>query len=177
MTRPVTQQERQLLSDNPELVMFMPRHQGLEPIVFLLVVPVISMVVLGGGLYLTGMLFTLVEAAPIALCLVYVAICAVLMPLACLRIKMWYDETRGCDRELRSYLRREDLVVEAVRITGFEPQRAELYADTKTGPLMIGIAGTRNTFVPEPGTRIALLYTGEIGLAVQPDPRTASLLD
>ena len=176
MRRPITEQERQVLLDNPELVMFMPRHQGLEPVVFLLVIPVISMVVLAAALYLSGALFTLVEAAPVASCLAYVAICGVIAPLGCHYAKTWYDEAYGCDRELRGYLEQKGLTVEAVRITGFEPQRAEVYAEREEGPFMFGVAGTRNTFAPEVGSRIALLYTDEIGLAVRPDQRTQSLL-
>ncbi len=176
MTRPITDAERQLLLDNPELVMFTPRHQGLEPVMFLLFVPVASMVVLGGVLYFTGALFTLVNTAPVASCLAYVAICGALMPFACLRAKTWYDEAYGCNRELRGYLRHENLTVEVVRIAGVVPERAEVYAEGDEGPFMFGIAGTRNTFVPEVGTKVALLSTGEIGLAVRPDPRTQSFL-
>lgn len=176
MTRPITEAERQLLLDNPELVMFTPRHQGLEPIVFLLFVPVASMVALAGVLYLTGTLFTLVNTAPVASCLAYVAICGALMPFACLRAKTWYDEAYGCDRELRGYLTHEGLTVEVVRITNVVLERAEVYAEGDQGPFMFGIAGTRNTFVPEVGAKVALLSTGETGLAVKSDPRTQSFL-
>ena len=171
--RPITQEERQILMDNPELVMFMPRHRGLEPVVFLLVIPVVTMVVLAAALYLTGLLFVVVEAAPVLSCLTYVAI-STLMPWVCLRVKTWYDEAYGCDRELRRLLRQEGLVVEVVRITGFVPQQAEVYAEGDNGPFMFGIASTRNTFAPEVGTKIALIHTSSNALAVRPDPRTSS---
>ncbi len=175
MGRPITQEERQVLMDNTELVMFMPRHRGLEPVVFLLVIPVTTMVVLAGALYLTGTLFTVVEAAPTLSCLAYVAI-STLMPWVCLRIKTWYDEAYGCDRELRALLRKEGLTVEVVRITGYVPERAEVYAEGDDGPFMFGIASTYNTFTPQKGTRVALIHTGERGLAVRPDPKTGSLV-
>ena len=175
MARPITQAERQLLMDNPELVMFMPRHRGIQPVVFLLVIPVVTMVVLAGALYLTGTLFAVVEAAPVLSCLAYVAICS-LMPFACLRVKTWYDKAYGCDRELRGLLRKEGLMVEVIRITGAALQRGEVYAEGDDGPFLFGIASTRNAFLPEEGTRIALIRTGEIDLAVRPNPRTSSLL-
>ena len=174
MKRLLTQEERRVLMQNPELVMFKPRHTGLDPVVFLLVIPVATMALLAGALYATGLLFILVEAAPMLSCLAYVTIC-VAMPFACLHAKTWYDEKYGCDRELRRLLRKEDLTVEVVRITGVEPTRAEVYAEAGDGPFVFGIASTRNTFVPEVGTRIALIDAGALGLAVRPDPRTSSL--
>lgn len=173
MARPITQEERQTLMEHPELVMFKPRHRGLKPVVFLLVIPVIAMVVLAAAIYFSETLFALVEAAPTLSCLTYVAMCT-LTPWACLYVKNRYDEAYGCDRELRHLLRKEDLVVEVVRIRGIVPQRAEVYAEGDDGPFMFGIASTRNTFVPQVGSMIALLFTGEIGLAVRPDPKTVS---
>ena len=176
MARPITQEERQILMDNPELVMFKPQHTGLQPVVFLLVIPVMTMVVIAGALYLTGTLFAVVEAAPVLSCLAYVAI-SCLMPWICLYAKNRYDEAYGCDRELRKLLRKEGLTVEVVRITGVVPQRAEVYAEGDDGPFMFGIASTRNTFVPQVGSRMAIVSTGEIGLAVRPDPKTSSLTE
>ena len=173
MARPITQEERRTLMEHPELVMFKPRHTELEPVVFLLVIPVATMVVLAGALYLTGTLFAVVEAAPMLSCLAYVAI-SCLTPWICLHAKTWYDEKYGCDRELRRLLRKEGLTVEVVRITGVVPMRAEVYALGDDGPFMFGIASTRNTFVPEEVTWLALVLTGEVGLAVRPDPRTSS---
>ena len=175
MRRPVTDAERQTLMANPELVMFAPQHQGIHPTVFLLVIPVITMVILGALLWFTDMGRTLIDSAPMASCFVFIAVC-VLVPWICLRIKWWYDDAYGCDRELRGYLRHENLTVEVVRIAGVVPERAEVYAEGDEGPFMFGIAGTRNTFVPEVCTKVALLSTGEIGLAVRPDPRTQSFL-
>lgn len=176
VARPITQDERQTLMDNPELVMFMPRHRGLSPVTFLLVIPAATMAILAGTLLLTGTLFTLAEAAPVPSCIAFVALC-VLAPWVCLRIKMWYDEAYGCDRELRTLLRADDLVVEVVRIAGVALQRAEVYAEGDDGPFMFGIASTRNTFVPQEGTRLALIRTGEVYLAVRPDPRTSSFVE
>ena len=95
MARPITREERQLLMDNPELVMFMPRRQGLGSVVFLLVIPVTTMVLLAGALFITGAVYTLVESAPVLSTLVFVAVC-VLAPWVCLRAKTWYDEAYGC---------------------------------------------------------------------------------
>ena len=175
MARPITQEERQVLMDNTELVMFMPRRRGIEPVVLLFVIPVTTMVVLAGALYAAGVVGTLVETAPVLSCLAYVAVCS-LMPFACLRVKTWYDEAYGCDRELRDLLGQEGLVVEVIRITGAVPQRGEVYAEGDDGPFLFGIASTCNTFLPEKGTKIALIRTGEVDLAVRPDPRTSSLL-
>lgn len=175
MARPITQGERQTLMEHPELVMFMPRSGGLQPTVFLLVIPVTTMVLLAGVLYLTGALFSLVETAPVLSALAYVAFC-VLMPWVCLYVKGRYDEAYGFDRELRELLRREGLTVEVVHVTGVEPQRAEVYAEGDDGPFMFGIASTRNTFVPQEGAKLALVRTGERDLAVRPDPRTKPLM-
>lgn len=176
MARPITDAERQVLMDHPELVMFKPRRLGLEPVVFLLVIPVVTMALLAGVLFLTGAVFYLVDTAPVISTLVFVAVCS-LMPFVCLRIKNWYDEAYGIDRELRALLREERLVVQVVRITGFVPQQAELYAETDEGPLMFGVASTVHTFVPEVGERMAVLYTDEVALGVRPDPLTQSLLE
>ena len=176
MRRAVTDEERQVLMDNPELVMFMPQHQGLNPTVFLLVIPVTTMVVVAALLYFTGALSAVVETSPIVSCLAYVIVCAVIVPWSCLRFKWWYDDTYGCDRELRKLLAREELVVERVHVTGVVPQQAEVYIETDDGPSMFGIASTRNYFVPEAGNDIALLHTAEASMAVRPDPITESLL-
>ena len=69
MARPITQEEREILMENPELVMFMPQHAGLRPVVFLLVIPVTTMVVLAGAIWFWKPLFALVEAAPTLTCL------------------------------------------------------------------------------------------------------------
>ena len=175
MARPLTDEERQILRDNPELVMFMPTRRGLEPIVFLLVIPVVTMLLLSGALYASGLLFRLVDAAPALSSLVFVALC-VAMPFVCLRAKTWYDEAYGCDRELRALLGRADVTVQVIRITGVVPQRAEVYAEADDGPFLFGIASTRNTFVPEVGERTALVSAGGRDLVVRPDPRTQSLL-
>lgn len=175
MRRPITQEERQTLMDHPELVMFMPRRRGLKPVVFLLVIPVATMVVLAAVLWLTGVLPVMVETAPVLSCLAYVGVC-VLMPFACLRAKTWYDEAYGCDRELRALLGKERLTVEVVRITGVEPRRAEVYAEGDDGPFVFGIASTRNAFLPQEGTKLALIRAGGVDLAVRPDPRTSSLV-
>ena len=175
MARPLTNAERQLLMESPDLVMFTPRRRGLKPVVFLLVIPVATAAVLASVLYLTGLLSVAVETAPVLSSLVFVAAC-VLMPFACLRAKTWYDNAYGCDRELRGYLAREDLVVEVARITGSVVQRAEVYAETEDGPFLFGIAGTLNTFVPKAGDKVALLKAQDIALAVRSDPKTSSLL-
>lgn len=175
MARPLTDEERQVLIENPELVMFMPQHQGIEPVVFLLVIPVTTMVLLAGVLYLSGALIPIVEAAPVLSALAYVAI-SVAMPFACLWAKTRYDDAYGCDRELRALLRKNDLTVKVVRITGVEPTRAEVYAEGDDGPLMFGTASTRNTFMPQVGEKVALLFGDNVGLAVRPDPKTQSLL-
>lgn len=176
MARPLTDEERQVLMDNPELVMFMPRRRGFEPVVFLLVIPVTTMVVLGGALFLTGVASALVNTAPVLSTLVFVAICS-LMPFACLRAKVWYDEAYGNDRELRELLRRKDLTVHVVRITGVVPQQAEVYVEGEDGSFMFGIASTCHTFLPQEGGQVALIYGENVGMAVRPDPRTQSLLD
>lgn len=170
----MTDAERQVLMDNPELVMFAPQHQGIHPTVFLLVIPVITMVILGALLWFTGTGKAFIDAAPIASCLAYVAVCT-LTPWICLHIKRRYDDAYGCDRELRRLLSR-DLVVERVHITGVVPQRAEVYAEADGEPCLIGIASTRNTFVPDVGTDVAVLYAGDASMLVRPDPRTLSLL-
>jgi len=176
VARPITQEEREILIENPELVMFKPQHAGLEPVVFLLVIPVTTMVVLAGAIWFCKPLLALVEAAPTLTCLAYVAISA-LMPWPFLYAKRRYDEAYGFDRELRRLLGKEGLTVEVVRITGVVPMRAEVYAVGDDGPFMFGIASTRNTFVPEEGTRIALVLAGEVGLAVRPDPKTSSFTE
>gem|GEM_PF-6789882 len=175
MARPLTENERQVLMDNPHLVMFTPRHQGIGPVVFLLVIPVTTMVLLGGLLFLTGAANAMVNTAPVISTLAFVAICS-LMPFVCLRIKTWYDDAYGCDRELRGLLKQRDLTVQVARITGVVPQRAEVYAETDDGPFMFGIASTRNTFLPETDTKVAIIDAGEVSLAVRPDPKTQSLL-
>lgn len=176
MARPITQEERGILLENPELVMFTPQHAGLKPVVFLLVIPVTTMVVLAGAILFWKPLLALVEAAPTLTCLAYVAICA-FSPWPCLYAKRRYDEAYGFDRELRGLLQQEDLTVEVVRITGVVLQRAEVYAEGDDGPFMFGIAFTRNPFIPEDGSRMAIIHTGEIGLAVRPDPKTSSLIE
>ncbi|MBR3384561.1 MAG: hypothetical protein IKG69_05060 [Atopobiaceae bacterium] len=175
MTRPLTEEERQVLMANPELVMFKPRHTGMHPTVFLLVIPVTTMVVVAAIVYFAGLVDTLVEQSPVISCLLYVGLCAVVVPWSCLRLKWWYDDAYGCDRELRRYLA-GDVAVERVRITGFVPQRAEVYAEGDDGPFMFGIASTRNAFAPEEGTDVALLHAAGASMAVRPDPRTQSLL-
>ena len=174
MRRAVTEEERQVLMANPELVMFMPRHQGMHPTVFLLVIPVIAMVILGAILWLTGAGKALIDTFPMGTAFAYVAICTA-TPWVCLYIKRRYDDAYGCDRELRRLLARE-LEVGRVRITGVVPQRAEIYAVAGGEQFIIGIASTRNTFVPDVGTDIAILYAGETAMGVRPDPRTKSLL-
>lgn len=173
MARPITQEEREILLENPELVMFTPQHAGLKPVVFLLVIPVTTMVLLAAAILLWNPLLAWVESAPTLSCLAYVAICA-LMPWPFLFAKRRYDEAYGYDRELRSLLQREGLTVEVVRIVGVVLQRAEVYAEGDDGPFMFGIAFVRNPFVPEEGTLMAILHAGKVGLAVRPDPRTAS---
>ena len=175
MARPITQEERRLLTEHPELVMFMPRRQGLSPVTFLLVIPATTMVVLAEALFLTGAVHTLVATAPEFSALAFVAVCA-LMPWVCLRAKTWYDEAYGWRRELRALLRQEGLSVEGVRITGVVPQRAEVYAEGDDGPFMFGIASVRNAFVPQVGSSLALVRTGERDLAVRPDPRTSTFM-
>jgi len=174
MRRPVTEAERQTLMANPELVMFAPQHQGIHPTVFLLVIPVITMVILGALLWFTDMGRTLIDSAPMASCFVFIAVC-VLVPWICLRIKWWYDDAYGCDRELRRLLTR-GLMVERVHITGVVPQRAEVYAEADGEQFLIGIASTRNTFVPDVGEDVAILYADDASMLVRPDPRTLSLL-
>lgn len=176
MKRPVTDEERAVLMAHPELVMFMPQHTGMHPTVFLLVIPVLSMVVVALAFYLTGAYRTVVETAPILSCLAYVVVCAVIVPWSCLHLKWWYDDAYGCDRELRKLLARKDLEVERVRITGVVVQRAEVYIETDDGPSMFGIASTRNRFVPEEGTDVAVLHTAVASMVVRPDPKTQSLL-
>ena len=73
-------------------------------------------------------------------------------------------------------MQQERLTVEVVRITGVEPQRAEVYAEGDDGPFVFGIASTRNTFVPEVGMKLALVRAEERDLAVRPDPRTSSIV-
>ena len=175
MTRPLTEEERRVLMAHPELVMFKPRHTGMHPTVFLLVIPVTTMVVVAAIVYFAGLVDTLVERSPVVSCLAYVGLCAVVVPWSCLRLKWWYDDAYGCDRELRRYLA-GDVAVERVRITGFVPQRAEVYAEGDDGPFMFGTASTRNTFVPEKDTDMALLHAAGASMAVRPDPRTRSLL-
>lgn len=174
MRRTVTEEERQTLMANPELVMFAPRHLGIHPTVFLLVIPVTMMAILGALLWFTGTGLALINAAPTASCLIYVAICTA-TPWACLFIKRWYDDAYGCDRELRRLLKR-DLEVERVHITGSVPQRAEVYAEVDGKQYLLGIASTRNTFLPEVGTDVAILYAGDETMCVHPDPRVQSLL-
>lgn len=176
MARPITQEERRILMDNPELVMYTPQHAGLKPVVFLLVIPVATMILLAVAIFLWDPLLAWVESAPTLSCLTYVAICA-LMPWPFLWAKRRYDEAYGFDRELRDLLQQEDLTVEVVRITGVVLQRAEVYAVGDDGPFMFGIAFTRNPFIPEDGSRMAIIHTGEIGLAVRPDPKTSSLIE
>ncbi|MBQ3267742.1 MAG: hypothetical protein IJH08_07485, partial [Atopobiaceae bacterium] len=65
MTRPLTEEERQVLMANPELVMFKPRHTGMHPTVFLLVIPVTTMVVVAAIVYFAGLVDTLVEQSPV----------------------------------------------------------------------------------------------------------------
>lgn len=175
MTRPLTEDERQVLMDNPELVMFMPRHRGMHPTVFLLVIPVAALVVVAGVVYLAGLAEVLVESHPVLSCIAYVGLCGVIAPFGCLRLKWWYDDAYGCDRELRRLLAR-DLEVERVHITGVVPQRAEVYAESDDGPFMFGIASTRNAFVPEEGTDVAILLADDVAMVVRPDPRLSSLL-
>ena len=175
MARPITREERQLLMDNPELVMFMPRRQGLGSVVFLLVIPVTAMAVLAGLLFDTGAVYILVESAPVLSTLTFVAVC-VPAPWVCLRVKTWYDEACGWRRELQGLLGKDGLAVEVVRITVVVPQRAEVYADGDDGPFVFGIASTRNAFVPEVGMKLALVCAGERDLAVRPDPRASSFV-
>jgi hypothetical protein len=175
VARPITQEERGILLENPELVMFTPQHAGLKPVVFLLVIPVTTMVVLAGAILFWKPLLALVEAAPTLTCLAYVAICA-FSPWPCLYAKRRYDEAYGFDRELRGLLQQEDLTVEVVRITGVVLQRAEVYAEGDDGPFMFGIGFTHNAFVPEEGSLMAILHAGKVGLAVRPDPRTSSFV-
>lgn len=175
MARPITREERQTLMDNPELVMFTPQHAGLKPVVFLLVIPVATMILLAAAILLWDPLLAWVESAPTLSCLTYVAICA-LAPWPCLYAKRRYDEACGYDRELRALLGNEGLTVEVVRIVGVVLQRAEVYAVGDDGPFMFGMAFTRNPFVPEEGSLIAILHAGKVGLAVRPDPRTSSFV-
>ncbi len=174
MRRPVTDAERETLMANPELVMFAPQHLGIHPTVFLLVIPVITMVILGALLWFTDTGRALVDAAPTVSCLAFVAI-STLTPWPCLHIKRKYDDAYGCDRELRRLLAR-DLVVERVHITDVLPQKAEVYAESDGGRYLIGIASTRNTFVPDVGDDVAVLFAGDASMLVRPDPRTLSLL-
>lgn len=174
MKRPVTEEERQVLMANPELIMFAPQHQGIHPTVFLLVIPVTTMVILAAVLWFTGMADVLVNTATVASTLAYVALCAA-TPWACLYVKRRYDEAYGCNRELRQLLSR-DLMVEVVHITGSAPQRAEVYAEVDGQRLLIGIAFTKNTFVPDTGSNVAILYANNATLCVRPDPKTQSLL-
>ena len=174
MKRPVTEEERQVLMANPELIMFAPRQQGIHPTVFLLVIPVTTMVILAAVLWFTGAANVLVNTAPVASTLAFVAIC-VATPWACLYIKRQYDEAYGCDRELRRLLSR-DLMVEVVHITGSVLQRAEVYAEVDGQQFIIGIASTKNTFVPDTGSNVAILYADDATLCVKPDPKTQSLL-
>lgn len=175
MARPITQEERQILMDNPELVMYTPQHAGLKPVVFLLVIPVATMILLAAAIFLWDPLLAWVESAPTLSCLTYVAVCA-LSPWPCLYAKRGYDEAYGFDRELRGLLNEEGLSVEVVRITDVVLQRAEVYAEGDDGPFMFGIAFVRNAFVPEEGSLIAILHAGKVGLAVRPDPRTGSFI-
>ena len=175
MARPITREERRILLAHPELVMFKPQHTGIRPVVFLLVIPATTMILLAGAILLLPPVLALVEAAPTLSCLAYVAVSA-LMPWPCLFLKRRYDEAYGIDRELRGLLSRENLTVEVVRITGIVPHRAEVYAEGDDGPFMFGIGSTCNTFQPEEGTKIALVHAGDIGLAVKPDARTSSLI-
>ena len=174
MRRPVTEAERQTLMNNLELVMFAPQHLGIHPTVFLLVIPMITMVILGALLWFTDTGRALIDAAPMASCFAFIAVC-VLVPWICLHIKREYDDAYGCDRELRRLLSR-DLLVERVHITGVVPQRAEVYAESDGEQYLIGIASTRNTFVPDEGTDVAVLYADDASMLVRPDPRTLSLL-
>lgn len=176
MARRLTDEERRVLTANPELVMFMPRRAGMHPTMFLLVIPITTMVVTAGVVYRAGLIDVLVERAPVLSCLAYVMLCAVIAPWSCLHLKWWYDGAYGNDRELRRRLA-EDVTVERVHITGFEPQRAEVYAEGDNGPFMFGIASTIHTFVPEEGTDVAILHAPDASMAVRPDPRTRSLLD
>ena len=157
MARPITREERRILLAHPELVMFKPQHTGIRPVVFLLVIPATTMILLAVAILLWKPLLALVEAAPTLSCLAYVAVSA-LMPWPCLFLKRRYDEAYGIDRELRGLLSRENLTVEVVRITGIVPHRAEVYAEGDDGPFMFGIASTCNTFQPEEGTKIALVH-------------------
>jgi hypothetical protein len=175
VARPITKEERQTLLENPELVMFTPQHAGLKPVVFLLVIPVATMILLAAAIFLWDSLLAWVESAPTLSCLAYVAVCA-FSPWPCLYAKRRYDEAYGFDRELRDLLQQEDLTVEVVRITGVVLQRAEVYAVGDDGPFMFGIAFTRNPFIPENGSRTAILHAGKVGLAVRPDPRTSSFV-
>jgi hypothetical protein len=175
VARPITQEERQTLLENPELVMFTPQHAGLKPVVFLLVIPVTTMILLAAAILLWDPLLAWVESAPTLSCLTYVAICA-LIPWPFLFAKRRYDEAYGINRELRGLLNREDLTVEVVRIVGVVLQRAEVYAEGDDGPFMFGIAFVRNPFVPEEGSSLALLHAGKVCLAVRPDPRTSSFV-
>ena len=76
MARPITQGERQTLMENPGLVMFAPRHAGLSPVVFLLVIPVAAMVLLAAAIFLWNPLLAWVESAPTLSCLTYIAVCS-----------------------------------------------------------------------------------------------------
>ena len=174
MKRPVTEEERQVLMANPELIMFAPQHQGIHPTVFLLVIPVTTMVILAAVLWFSGAANVLVDAAPVASALAYAALC-VATPWVCLYAKRRYDEVYGCDRELQRLLS-HDLLVESVHITGSVPQRAEVYAEVDGQRLLIGIASTKNTFVPDAGSDVAILYARDATLCVRPDPKTQTLL-
>lgn len=175
MARPITQEERQILLESPELVMFTPQHAGLKPVVFLLVIPVTTMILLAAAILLWDPLLAWVESAPTLSCLTYVALCT-LVPWICLFLKRKYDEAYGINRELRGLLNREDLTVEVVRIVSVVLQRAEVYAEGDDGPFVFGIAFVRNPFVPEEGSSLALLHAGKVCLAVRPDPRTRSFV-
>lgn len=162
--------------DNPELVMFAPRHAGLGPVTFLIVIPITSMIVVARAIWSWKPLFAMVKAAPRLSCLAYVVVCS-LMPWFCLYVKRRYDRAYGYDRELRSLLSKEDLTVETVRITGVVPQQAEAYAEGDDGPRTISFAHMRNGFVPEEGSRLAIIHTGDTCLIVRSDPKTSSLIE
>jgi hypothetical protein len=56
------------------------------------------------------------------------------------------------------------------------PQRAEVYVEGDDGPLMFCIAFMRNAFMPEEGSLLALVDTGDGYLVVRPDQKTSSLI-
>ena len=174
MRRPLTETERQTLLANPELVMFVPQHRGITPVTFLLVVPVITGITLVGLFLAFGLFSDFVEAAPVASSLTFIAVC-VISSFVFMFLKDWYDQAFGFNRELRQLLA-GSVAVEKARVTGFLPQKAEIYLEADGKPSAYCVFSAIHVFLPEQGTEIALLYSNNTCLVVQPSPQTQSLL-